>query len=177
VSSYTPTLAALLHAQEGQCAFPSDQIKLLAIAAEYAHNSSGPRLQHVPQEDKNIFDVVQGAGGSARSDAGTMTTGEVVDMIKSANVIHFACHGKQYHSEPHKSHFYLNTGNLGVSELIKVDLRSPFLAFLSAYETAQGDPEHADEVVHLAATMLFVGFKSVVVTMWYVNATWIAIEY
>jgi CHAT domain-containing protein len=169
VSSYTPTLAALLRAQEGQRTFPADQIKLLAIAAEYAHNSSGPRLQHVPREVQAILDAVQDAGASGRSDAGETTTAGVVEMIKSANMVHFACHGNQHRSEPHKSHFCLTTGNLSVTELMEVDLENAFFAFLSACETAKGDTDHADEVVHLAATMLFAGFKSVVATMWSVS--------
>jgi CHAT domain-containing protein len=169
VSSYTPTLTALLRAQEGQRTFPSDQIKLLAIAAEYAHDSSGPRLQHVLREVQKVLYAVEETGVLGRSDAGAGTTGDVVEMIKSANLVHFACHGNQHHSEPHKSHFCLTTGNLSVTELMEVDLENAFFAFLSACETAKGDTDHADEVVHLAATMLFAGFKSVVATMWSVS--------
>jgi CHAT domain-containing protein len=166
VSSYTPTLTALIRAQEGQHLFPSDQTKLLAVAAEYAHNSSGPRLQHVPREVQTVLDAVQEAGASGRSDAGATTTTGVVEMIKLANMVHFACHGNQHHSEPHKSHFCLTTGDLSVTELMDVNLKNAYFAFLSACETAKGDADHADEVVHLAATMLFAGFRSVVATMW-----------
>jgi CHAT domain-containing protein len=49
-----------------------------------------------------------------------------------------------------------------------VDMRSAFFAFMSGCETAKGDETHVDEVVHLAATMLFAGLKSLVATMWYV---------
>lgn len=37
---------------------------------------------------------------------------------------------------------------------------------LSACETATGDSEQPDQAVHLAAAMLFVGFRSVIATMW-----------
>jgi len=40
------------------------------------------------------------------------------------------------------------------------------LAFLSACETAKGCAEQPDQVLHLAAAMLFVGFPSVIGTMW-----------
>jgi hypothetical protein len=166
VSSYTPTLAALLRAQEGQRVFPSDQIRLLAVAAEYAHDSRGPPLPNVPREVRTVLKRVKKAGASGRSDAGAASTADVIDMIKSANLVHFACHGNQHASEPHESHFCLTTGNLSVADLTAVALDSAFFAFLSACETAKGDQEHAEEIVHLAATMLFAGFKSVVATMW-----------
>jgi CHAT domain-containing protein len=53
-----------------------------------------------------------------------------------------------------------------VSDIMELDLKSPYLAFLSADETAKGDCGQSDQSMHLAATMLFVGFKSVVATMW-----------
>jgi CHAT domain-containing protein len=47
-----------------------------------------------------------------------------------------------------------------------LDLKDAFLAFLSACETAKGDKEQPDQTVDLAAAMLFVGFRSVIATMW-----------
>jgi CHAT domain-containing protein len=49
---------------------------------------------------------------------------------------------------------------------MELDLSKAFLAFLSACETARGDEGQPDQTVHLAATMLFAGFRSVVATMW-----------
>jgi CHAT domain-containing protein len=40
------------------------------------------------------------------------------------------------------------------------------LAFLSACQTAMGDETTPDEMMHLAAALLFAGFRSVVATMW-----------
>jgi CHAT domain-containing protein len=42
------------------------------------------------------------------------------------------------------------------------------LAFLSACETAKGDEGTPDEAMHLAAAVLFAGFRGVVATMWFV---------
>jgi CHAT domain-containing protein len=86
--------------------------------------------------------------------------------LQSSQVVHLACHGIQHQDEPHKSHFCLSTGNLAISELMEMNLKGAFLAYLSACETAKGDMKHADEAVHLAASMLFAGFRSVVATMW-----------
>ena len=40
------------------------------------------------------------------------------------------------------------------------------LTFLSACETAQGEDNHPDEAVHVAAGMLAAGFRDVIGTMW-----------
>jgi CHAT domain-containing protein len=57
---------------------------------------------------------------------------------------------------------------LTVSDLMSLNLPNAFLAILSACETAKGDASQPDQSVHLAATTLYMGFKSVVGTMWFV---------
>jgi CHAT domain-containing protein len=64
------------------------------------------------------------------------------------------------------SRFCLAPIDLDVERLMGLNMEQPFLAFLSACEIAKGDQEYTDEVIHLSATMLFAGFKSVVATMW-----------
>ncbi|PSR76432.1 hypothetical protein PHLCEN_2v8467 [Hermanssonia centrifuga] len=65
----------------------------------------------------------------------------------------------------------MQEGKLPISKLMPLDLEHSFLAYLSACETAKGDLVEPDQTVHLAATMLFTGFKSVIGTMWYVDPT------
>jgi CHAT domain-containing protein len=91
---------------------------------------------------------------------------ELLACLPSANILHIACHGVQHATEPHKSHFCLSDGRLTVTELMEMDFKDACFAFLSACETAKGDRQYADEAVHLASTMLFAGFKSIVATMW-----------
>jgi CHAT domain-containing protein len=141
-------------------------VKLLGVAAERAQDPSMPRLRRVEEEVREAIDVVTRAGVSATFDLGTMPKAHLLTSLRSANIVHLACHGVQHVTDPHKSRFCLSTGDLTALELAEMDLKDPFFAFLSACDTAKGDQKHADEVVHLAATMLFVGFKSVVATMW-----------
>jgi CHAT domain-containing protein len=143
--------------------FVPARIKLLAIAAEFAGDM--PPLRYVARECEEITRVAISAGATS-VDAARSSKSDVIRMLDSVNVVHFACHGIQHRAEPHKSRFCLSSGDLTVSELMKTDLDHAFLAFLSACETAKGDTKHVDEVVHLAATMLFAGFESVVATMW-----------
>jgi CHAT domain-containing protein len=68
----------------------------------------------------------------------------------------------------------LSDGRLKVSQIMRkqdnasmdVNKKSMSLAFLSACETAKGDDSTPDEAMHLAATLLFAGFRGVVATMW-----------
>jgi CHAT domain-containing protein len=96
----------------------------------------------------------------------TATLASTADSLISSPFAHIACHGIQDPGDPLSSGFCLQDGNLTVSRLMELDLKNAFLAFLSACETAKGDTEQPDQTVHLAATMLFVGFRSVVATMW-----------
>lgn len=166
VSSYTPTLSALIEAQKGQIKFDLHQVKIMAVALKHAQNPNMPPLQNVIPETRAVIDMATKMGIGSIVGADTADKQEVLAMLQSSNVIHLACHGVQDSKEPHKSRFCLSTGDLAVSELMQLNLKDAFLAYLSACETAKGDKRHADEVVHLAATMLFAGFKSVVATMW-----------
>jgi CHAT domain-containing protein len=90
----------------------------------------------------------------------------VSEMFKNTNIVHVACHGSQNTVNALSSGYCLSDGNLSVSRLMDLDLNDAFFAFLSACETAKGDEKHPDQTIHLAAAMLFVGFRSVVATMW-----------
>lgn len=70
--------------------------------------------------------------------------------------------------EPFESYFSLaqEDSPLRLFDIIKTDLPQAELAFLSACHSAAGDKSTPDEAVHLAAGMLFAGFRSVVGTMW-----------
>jgi CHAT domain-containing protein len=87
-------------------------------------------------------------------------------VFKSSNFVHIACHGKQNGADALSSGFCLSDKNLSISQLMNLNLKDSFFAFLSACETAKGDKKQPNQIVHLAAAMLFVRFRSVVATMW-----------
>jgi hypothetical protein len=68
-----------------------------------------------------------------------------------------------------KSAFLLHDGRLSNKDIIRLDLPHACFAFLSACQTAKGDRNAPDQAMHLAASMLFCGFRSVVGTMWHVK--------
>jgi CHAT domain-containing protein len=60
----------------------------------------------------------------------------------------------------------MQDGGFSIQDLIELNLPHAVLAYLSACETAKGDERAPDQAVHLAASMLFCGFRSVIATMW-----------
>jgi CHAT domain-containing protein len=76
-------------------------------------------------------------------------------------------HGKQDVNDPLESGLILHSAiQLKVKEIMKQFTPNASLAFLSACETAMGAENLPDEAVHLAASLLFAGFRGVVATMW-----------
>lgn len=103
------------------------------------------------------------------------TVHDVVSRLPEASFLHLACHGRQDPDNALDSGFAMRDKMMTVTQLMALKLPRAFLAFLSACDTARGDERQPDQAMHLAATMLFVGFSSVVGTMWYVVSPGVAI--
>jgi CHAT domain-containing protein len=91
---------------------------------------------------------------------------DVLDLLPQASILHLACHGQQDVKNPLDSGFMLGDGCLTISHLMRTRTPDALFAFLSACETAKGSKEQPDQAIHLAAAMLFTGFKSIIGTMW-----------
>lgn len=106
------------------------------------------------------------AGRSALQPELGATVPAVLEQLPKASVLHLACHGQQDTRDPLQSGFCLRDRKLTIAQLMRSNLEGAILAFLSACETAKGDETQPDQTVHLAASMLFAGFRSVICTMW-----------
>jgi hypothetical protein len=160
VSSYTPTLTAILEQSEP---VPWDNFQMVTVA-----QSSTPYATPIPGTEDEIKRVRNLAGGInvvslTNEDA---TVQRVLDEMRNANWIHLACHGQQCTGDPMKSGLLLHDRILELSEIVKSTLPKAEFAFLSACQTATGDERIADESVHLAAGMFMAGYRSVIATMW-----------
>jgi hypothetical protein len=71
--------------------------------------------------------------------------------IQLASFVHLACHGIQDRTNALESGFHLSDGMLTISKLMALELDQPWFGYLSACETAKGDAEQPDQVMHLAA--------------------------
>jgi CHAT domain-containing protein len=167
VSTYTPTLTSLLRAQNKAPRLLRGDLSLSLVAEQVAQESN---LSSIPQVDVELDQVSIAAESSRVHIAHRITGSTLVDTvsnaIQAANVIHLACHGIQDPEDATRSGFCLGDGRLTIEHLMNLSVPNPFLAFLSACETAKGDTAQPDQVMHLAAAMLFCGFKGVIATMW-----------
>ena len=165
VSSYTPTLAALLSAQHR---IPErGTIPHLLIVTQPATPGQNP-LPGTMNEANNI-QIIQHQTNQlhlAHLDDQAATVPAVLKHMAESSWIHLACHGTQDAINPTNSAFILVDGRLTLKEIMKQSFSHTELAFLSACETAMGDGELPAEAIHLAAGMLMAGYGSVVATMW-----------
>ncbi|KAJ7212598.1 CHAT domain-containing protein [Mycena pura] len=168
VSSYTPTVTALLD-PPAHC---TDFFKMTAVIQPDAPGCSP--LPGTQAELQNIKARVPNSWLTALDNTTKVTIKTVVQHLQNSSIVHFACHGIQDPSHPLDSGLALSDGRLKVSQIMRgLETNSPeefsktmSLAFLSACETAKGDSDTPDESMHLAATLLFAGFRSAVATMW-----------
>jgi CHAT domain-containing protein len=168
VSSYTPTISALLRAQSKAPHTVPPHPAMLVVAESCRTHATMQTLWKVEEELKCVTAVARESklGPSVDTIGSAATVAQVTDRVRSTHFVHLACHGIQHPTEALESGFYLSDGMLTVSKLMTLDLDRAWFAYLSACETAKGDASQPDQVVHLAAAMLFAGFKSVVATMW-----------
>lgn len=171
VSSYTPTLAALISARRKSKALPLFEARILPVDVPDAPGY--PPLKNTSIEIDLISRTVpptcllpQEVGPTVHSIISRLSTS---DQSLSPSILHLACHGQQVFQDPLESGFVMQDGLLTISRLMRIEMPNAFLAVLSACESAMGDRRQPHEAVHLAASMLFAGFKSVLATMWCVR--------
>lgn len=172
VISYTPTLTALLESGRDHHPILKEEERVLLVAV--SRPFEGATLESVMDEADVVSRIVPsrnliGLGTDVQSTAGQnndATVGRVIQQLPEASILHMSCHGLQDMEDPLESGFLMRDRKLTVAQLMNLNLPSAFFAFLGACDTAKGDAKQPDQVIHLAATMLYAGFKTVVGTMW-----------
>ncbi|KAG1744588.1 CHAT domain-containing protein [Suillus paluster] len=168
VSSYTLSLTTLIRARR------SHDISLSASFAAIGQNQP-PGYLHPLEAVEPELELVQSLLPSSPTISFTKVTSvestrlRVLRMLQGHHWLHFACHGTQSFEEPFRSAFLMRDEPLSLLGITQMDLSRHEFAFLSACETAVGDPKTPDEVVHLAAGLQFAGVKSVIGTSWKVK--------
>jgi CHAT domain-containing protein len=168
VSSYTPTLSALLNAQNKAPQTAPSRLDILAVSEDARALPTMERLWFVEREVAALEDLAK----ASKRDCSVVTIAHhasvdrITDRIQKAHFVHLACHGTQDQTSALDSGFHLSDGKLTISKLMDLNLGKAWFAYLSACETAKSDAKQPEQAVHLAAAMLHAGFKSVVATMW-----------
>ncbi|KAJ7203312.1 CHAT domain-containing protein [Mycena pura] len=166
ISSYAPTLQVLLDR-------PSSNTTSSKFTVVLEPNA--PKCTSLPGAEKELKIIQSHIPGESLTILRSPNGFEVMKHLQQSAIVHFACHGVQDSGNPLDSGLIFADGCLTLSEIIRgqdddndnvkhVERRMS-LAFLSACQTAVGDKSIPDEAMHLAATLLFAGFRGVVGTM------------
>ncbi|KAF8676795.1 TPR-like protein [Rhizoctonia solani] len=161
VSSYTPTLTALLNSTPTSLTHDS---RMLAIA-----QPGTPGCTPLPGTIKELERIKMHANDRLQYSQlidSQATTSVVLDQMEQHGWVHLACHAHQNVINATKSGFFLHNGTLDLAAINRRSFTKKGLAFLSACQTAKGDKKLPDEAVHLASGMLMAGYCSVIGTMW-----------
>ena len=168
ISSYTPTLTALIRARRRDPSNSATEQKRFIVIGQ-ANAAGESELLSVGAELENIRQRIDGLATFARIDGEESRISRVVEELGKNGWVHLACHGLPNRKQPFESAFALHDGHFTIQRIIGCDLKNPEFAYLSACHTTVGDKESPDEVIHLASAMQFVGFRSVIGTMWAVD--------
>jgi CHAT domain-containing protein len=167
-SSYIPTLSSLTKARACWEPIPRTQLGGLLVCEDSSNNE---RTRYLPEAAEEV-NIVRACFESAKAQIlNTPSAHTSLATLRSlleetpAHILHLACHGI-HDSDPLRSALVLQDGNLTIRDIMDLHLPNAVLAVLSACQTAKGDRNAPDQAVHLAASMLFCGFKSVIGTMW-----------
>jgi CHAT domain-containing protein len=167
VPSYIPTLHSLIKAKDTWTPIPRNELAGVLFCEE----SLGDSVRYLPAAAKEVH-IVRECFKSAHAQVlnceSLQTLREdLLSLLKDtrAHVLHLACHAIQ-DAEPLNSAIMLHDGQLTIEDIMRLSLPQATLAYLSACQTAKGDQNAPDQAVHIAASMLFCGFRSIIGTLW-----------
>jgi CHAT domain-containing protein len=172
-SSYIPTLSSLTKARSSWKSIERAQVAGLIICEDASELNT---TRHLPQAVVEVEAVrecfVASEAQILNAHSVHTSPSELRSILEGTptHILHLACHATQ-EPDPLRSAFLLKDGALTIQDIIQMNLPHAMLAYLSACQTAKGDRNAPDEAVHLAASMLFCGFRSVVGTMWSVHCS------
>lgn len=161
VSSYTPTLRALVECRDRAATTATG-----FLAVGLTTTPGQPPLPQVLEELDVVGRTFPGAR-VLRDEQATRAT--VRDALRDAAWAHLSCHGTQDPDSPSDGGIELHDGRLTVADLGEVTARGEF-AFLSACHTARGALAVPDEAVTLAGALQYLGWRHVIGTLWSVDA-------
>ncbi|KAG1845283.1 CHAT domain-containing protein [Suillus subalutaceus] len=164
VSSYTPTLSALIRSRRQNASKVAPNTpSFVSIGQSKPNSRSGEReLEAVEAELELVKSLVPPSMSCSEVSGDEGTVSGAIQALKN-----------QFMDlvQPFDSSFALRDKPLRLSDIIQAEPENPEFAFLSACHTAVGDKNAPDEVIHLAAGMQFSGFRGVIGTMWAVDDT------
>ncbi|MFY1632866.1 CHAT domain-containing protein [Solwaraspora sp. WMMB335] len=163
VSSYAPTLRALLEARQ-PLAQPSADDRLLVVSMPQTPGQLP--LENVVRERKLLTSLLRDRHTLLEDTSATTTA--VLDELPRHRWAHFSCHGGQDLADPSRGGLLLHDRVLTIPDISARQHDGEF-AFLSACKTAVGGTTLPDEAITLAAALHYTGYRRVIGTMWSVH--------
>jgi hypothetical protein len=165
VSSYTPTLRALLEARKTGADIDDRGLDRLLFV-------DVPDLPGaMPIDNSAERDALFAAfPPDRRTVLGTevATPAAVRAALPRHRWVHFSCHGDQDLADPSQGRLRLRDGGLTVASVATDRFRGDF-AGLSACKTAVGGIDLPDEAITLAAALHYTGYRHVIAALWSVD--------
>jgi CHAT domain/Tetratricopeptide repeat len=163
VSSYTSSLSALLRAEETR---PPAHSRQLIVAMP---DTPGHRPLPGISAEVAALDRYLSAAETDKLTGPDATRVSVLRALATHSHIHFACHGTQHPVEPSRSGLALCDGMLTTTDIASIRSSGPELVVLSACQTATANVRLTDEPKQLFAQLQYLGYRSVISTMWAVT--------
>ncbi|MFK0044035.1 CHAT domain-containing protein [Streptomyces sp. NPDC090741] len=166
ISSYTPTLGALVRARQASGTAPGPQSSPAPLVVALAETPGAAPLPGASREARLLRELfpagVELAGAAATVDA-------VRRALPDHPWVHFSCHGVSDPMSLFESGLILHDGRLTALDVAAQHPGAAVLAVLSACSTSQGGFLLPDEAVHLSASFQLAGYPHVVGTLWPVS--------
>ncbi|KAI0077370.1 hypothetical protein K474DRAFT_1096955 [Panus rudis PR-1116 ss-1] len=172
ISSYAPTLSCLLRDVSGD----SNKVSVLAVGVPSTPFATP--LPAVKDELEHIRTILSESPASVPVPFTILNHDEasiknVLSSLSYNSWVHLACHGSvstNMIKGPIDISLILRDGPLRLQELLSIKyLSHARLVILSACETARGVDDMPDETLHISMAMLFLGFRSVIATLWAID--------
>jgi CHAT domain-containing protein len=161
VSSYAPSLRALIEARRPAPGPAADDPGMLVVALPYTAGQAP--LPNAERERALLGRLFPGHSTMLTGDAATVPA--VLAALSAHRWAHFSCHGDQDLAAPSRGGLLLADGILSVADIGGEHYRGEF-AFLSACKTGTGGVTLMDEAITLAAALQYAGYRHVVATSW-----------
>ncbi|EWY79267.1 hypothetical protein FOYG_17556 [Fusarium oxysporum NRRL 32931] len=185
ISSYTPSIKALAYAQNqakrAQEALVAQDANTMLIAA-MPTSPKGPGDKKAPKNlpgvEEEMREILILTHSHMRATVHTHPSADqVLEVLKTCRIAHFACHGISDYSDPSNSGLILQRSigpdetlvqdRLTVQRVSDLRLRYAQIAYLSACSTAENKAARLlDEVIHVVSGFQVAGFPHVVGCLW-----------
>lgn len=163
ISSYTPTLRALVHARQRTAEPTTNRLLTVCVPAAPDH----PALPGAAAEVAAIATHTK----TTQLTGGTANVPAVLEQLGRHSWAHFACHGVQDLDNPSQGRLVLHDRPLAIQEIASLRLRNAEFAFMSACDTARAGTHLADEAITVVGAMQLAGYRHVVGTLWSIQDT------